>query len=495
MNDGQGCDNSNEPDGFDPIAYINEPRWQKVSLGLGRISALLDLLGNPHLEFKVIHVAGTNGKGSVCAYLNSILRESGCKVGLFTSPYIERFEERIQVDSRDIEYQDLLESTLDVRRAADMVERECGEHPTEFELMFAVAMLHFARSGIDIAVVEVGLGGRLDATNVVSPELCVITSISYDHTLILGDTLELIASEKAGIIKRGCTTVSYPQAPEAMEVIERRCIQADSNLLVLSCSDIASGHIDIERGIQRFSYRSKPYETRLLGSYQPANAALAILCAEALRAQGGYCISEASINEGVKQAEWPGRFEVIGKRPMIIVDGAHNPQGVLALSNTLGDIDSDDRHSLRGNVIFVMGVLSDKDYMGMVLPLLPFAKAFIVYTPENPRALDAADLGRSILRLSEREGYSLEVVCMGSVAEAMEEALQCVAPQSDWGQCEFQNLEAMGESHDGAGDESFCANHPNAGYAGKEDPESIIVAFGTLYSISEIKKTVCRLLK
>lgn len=496
----QDPSDSNMHDAFDPIAYINEPRWQKVSLGLGRISALMDLLGNPHLGFKVIHVAGTNGKGSVSAYLSSILQASGYKVGLFTSPYIERFEERIQIDSHDIEYADLFESTLDVKHAADMVEVECGEHPTEFELMFAVAMLYFARSNIDIAVVEVGLGGRLDATNVVSPELCVITSISYDHTSILGDTLGLIAAEKAGIIKRGCVVVSYPQAPGAMGEIERKCVQSDASLFVLSGGDIGSGSIDIERGVQSFNYRSEPFETRLLGSYQPSNAALAILCAEVLRGQQKADISDAAIHEGIRKAKWPGRFEVISKRPLVIVDGAHNPQGACALSKTLDDIDlNGGATALRGNVIFVMGVLSDKDYMEMLLPLLPFAKTFITYTPENPRALKSIDLGRAILQLSENEGYSFGVECVGSAAEAMEAALQRAMLQSGEEQHESQRLSwhfgAAGKPGGDAGKEFARTDPSDSDRGSKKGSESIIVAFGTLYAISEIKRAVYRLLR
>ena len=208
-------------DTFDAVAYINTPRWQNVSLGLERTRILMEKLGNPQDRLKFVHVAGTNGKGSTCVYVANILQAAGFATGMFTSPYIETFEERIQVDGAPISLDDLTEITLEVKEKAEEVERQTGEHPTEFELMTAVALCHFARCNCDIVVLEVGLGGRLDSTNIIdAPEVCAIARIGLDHTAFLGDTLAKVAGEKAGIIKRGSAIVSYPQDPEAAAVID-----------------------------------------------------------------------------------------------------------------------------------------------------------------------------------------------------------------------------------------------------------------------------------
>ena len=197
---------------FDPIAYINEPRWQQSRYGLERTQELLERLGRPQDRLKFVHVSGTNGKGSTCAFIESVLREAGYKTGLFTSPYIITFEERIRVNGENISLGDLRDVTIDVREHAEAMADETGEHPTEFELMTAVAFEHFARSGCDIVVAEVGLGGRLDSTNIIeNPEACVIVRIGLDHTELLGDTMAAVATEKAGIIKPGAKVVSSPR--------------------------------------------------------------------------------------------------------------------------------------------------------------------------------------------------------------------------------------------------------------------------------------------
>lgn len=209
---------------FDPVAYINTPRWQASRLGLERIRALLDRLGRPQDALRFVHVAGTNGKGSTCAYLAAVLQAAGYRTGLFTSPFILRFEERIRVNGSDISRDDLARATLLVREQAEALERETGDHPTEFELMCAVALVHFRAVGCDIVVMEVGLGGRLDSTNVIdAPEVCVIARIGLDHTALLGDTLAAVAGEKCGIIKSGVPVASWPQAPEALAVVREAC--------------------------------------------------------------------------------------------------------------------------------------------------------------------------------------------------------------------------------------------------------------------------------
>ena len=412
---------------FDPIAYINEPRWQESRLGLGRIRALLDRMGRPQDRMRFVHVAGTNGKGSTCAFLSSILQASGYRTGLFTSPFIETFEERIRVDGANIALADLTAVTLAVKDHAEALAAETGDHPTEFELMTAVAVEHFARSGCDIAVLEVGLGGRLDSTNVIdAPEVAVIARIGLDHTALLGTTLAAVAGEKAGIVKPGSRVVSWPQEPEAMAVVERAVETCGDQLIVPDFSQLRAGaveraedaaadgseasgatfnrpgtcapdlpiqNVSRETFVRLFSYKHfTDLETRLLGSYQPANAALAIEAALALRA-GGWDIPDDAVRAGVAQASWPGRFEVLPHKPgepAFVIDGGHNPQGAQALADSLRDVFPGKKP------VFVIGVLEDKDYPAMLEAVLPLGSAFVCVAPENPRALSAAKLARAI---------------------------------------------------------------------------------------------------
>ena len=391
------------PADFDAIAYINTPRWQQVDLGLERIEELLERLGRPQDNLRFVHVAGTNGKGSTCAYIASVLQTAGYRTGLFTSPYIERFEERIRVDGRDIPHDDLTEITLAVRDAAEAMD----EHPTEFELMCAVAMMHFARSACDIVVLEVGLGGRWDATNVIAaPEVCVICRLGLDHVALLGNTLPKIANEKAGIVKPGSPVVSWPQEPEALEVIERVCTENDSTLTVCDFAQLSLEPLSIEEftennlpartselPMRTFTYRGHTFRTRLLGSYQPGNAALALDAIESLRSHG-WNISQHDIDEGIAAATWAGRFEVCATEPLFIVDGGHNQQGARVMAETLSELLPHTRP------VFLIGILGDKDYPGMLREVVPHGSAFVCVTPDNPRALPAAELAEHINALA-----------------------------------------------------------------------------------------------
>ena len=304
---------------FDAIAYINEPRWQASRLGLDRIRDLMERLGRPQDRLRFVHVAGTNGKGSTCAYLASILRAAGYRTGLFTSPYIERFEERIQVGGANISPEALREVTLQVREAAEAQATETGEHATEFELMTAVALVHFVRAGCDIVVLEVGLGGRLDSTNVIdAPEVAVVTRIGLDHTGLLGDTPAAIAGEKAGIIKPGSAVVAYPQDDEgAARVIAQAAIDAGDFLTVANFSQLEVGEVRWpireeggEGPVRPFSYKGLSCATALLAAYQPCNAAVAMEAAWKLR-ERSWVVSDEAIAVGIAAARWPGRFEVI----------------------------------------------------------------------------------------------------------------------------------------------------------------------------------------
>lgn len=384
------------PEEFDPVAYLNEPRWRALKPGLERIEALAAKLGRPQDALCFVHVAGTNGKGSICAYLAEILQASGLKVGLFTSPYIERFEDRICVDGQRIGQADLRAATLRVRAAAEAVEVQLGEHPTEFELMCAVALVHFQAQRCDLCVMEVGLGGRLDATNIILPDLSVIARIGFDHTELLGDTLSEIAAEKAGIVKEGRPVVSWPQEPEAMGVIRDVCASRSCALTMPDVHQLEVQPLSMSALKRCFSYKGAAYETSLLGSCQPENASVAIEAAYALR-RLGWEIPDEAIRYGVRQAVWPGRFEVVGTAPLAIVDGAHNPQGAQALADSLRELLA--ACEMEGRAVsFVMGVLADKDYEAMIEPLAPFGTAFATYAPDNPRALVAQDLARAISR-------------------------------------------------------------------------------------------------
>lgn len=378
---------------FDPIAYINEPRWLESRLGLDRIRELLDRLGRPQDRLKFVHVAGTNGKGSTCAYLASILQVAGLRTGLFTSPYVVAFEERIRVDSANITIDELAEVTLLVKEQAEAM----ADHPTEFELMCAVALVHFARQACDIVVLEVGLGGRLDSTNAIdAPEAAVIARIGLDHTNLLGSTLAAIAGEKVGIVKPGSAVVSWPQEAEAMAVVEQAVAAAGDALSVPDFARLSVNPVDWDASgapERPFSYgRFADLRTKLLGSYQPANAALAIETADALRTRG-WAITDEAVRQGVADAAWPGRFEIVRAEkgePTIVVDGGHNPQGAQALVDSLVDVFPGRKP------VFIMGVLEDKDYPTMLEIVMPLVGGFVAVTPDNPRALSADKLARAI---------------------------------------------------------------------------------------------------
>ena len=566
---------------FDAIEYINTPRWLTSRLGLERIHELLDRLGRPQDRLKFVHVAGTNGKGSTCAFTASILAEAGFKTGLFTSPYVETFHERIRVNGLNISDEDLTAATLRVRECAEAMETEGGEHPTEFELMTAVALVHFAHVGCDIVVLEVGLGGRLDSTNVIAaPEVAAIVSIALDHTNLLGNTLAEIAHEKAGIVKEGSTVVSWPQEPSAMEVVEDAARRVGDKLVVpdfsmLSVGKVTRGAAPLTRGtaleheghtpcsdspryaaelraehapraqelqagaeggstretasgrgqhtpcsdsprfaaelraehaaptqklqasssidagfggrmpravphepnvpsgtfaraqdclsmayahrtpmsqiesavpMRQFFYRGCEYATRLLGSYQPSNAAMAIEIAGALR-ERGWEIPDEAIARGIAETRWPARFEVLDQpagMPTVVIDGGHNPQGAGVLADSLCDVFPDKRP------VFLVGILADKDYRSMLRAVAPLASAFVCVTPPNPRALDAADLAEAIRETCDELGVSATVEVAGDFDGAVSAARKIAGS------------------------------------------EGLICAFGSLYSIADVKAAFLR---
>lgn len=470
---GDVADSRNADSPFDAVAYINEPRWHSSRLGLERISQLLDALGRPQDSLRFVHVAGTNGKGSTCAYLASILQAAGLRTGLFTSPYIERFEERIRIDGIDISPEDLTRATLDVREVAERME----DHPTEFELMCAVAMLHFKRSKCDIVVLEVGLGGRFDATNVIeAPETCIICRIGLDHTNVLGESIAEIAAEKAGILKAGCPALMCPQEEDAARTIERVAAKTSAPLFhsdpqqlsvepLSLCGEGAVSTAGASPGdaMRRFKYRGEAYETRLLASYQPHNATLAIDAARLL-AERGWSISQADIARGIQEAKWPGRFEVVRKNPLFVVDGSHNAQGAQALAATIEEL-------LPGvRPYFLIGVLADKDYASILDAVVEMGSGFVTIAPPNPRALDAQSLADEI---EAQLGLGGEAANPSKVAASTNGPMR---PSPQTGKLPAANVVAAGSISEGV---KLACKMAGA--------DGVVIAVGSLYSIGSIK--------
>lgn len=387
------------------LDYINGVSWQSTKPGLERISALLEKLGNPQNELRFVHVAGTNGKGSICAMLASVLKSAGYKTGLFTSPYLSRFTERMKINGKEITEAQVAALVEEIKPLADSMD----DHPTEFEMMTAAALLWFYREKCDIVVLEVGLGGRLDATNVIPhPECAVIANIGLDHTAILGDTLEQIAFEKAGIIKENSSVVLYQQCGEVMNVIRDVCDMRNSRLTVPDFDDIAT-EFDSLYG-QVFTYRGDAYSIPLLGEHQQYNAVCAIEAVNVLR-EAGFNIEQSDLEAGLYAVAWPARFELVHDEPCFIVDGGHNPQCAWALAESIRKYFPDVKR------VLLMGMLKDKDYNRVVELLAPLFDEFVVVTPDNPRALPAEALGAVL------EKYGKPVTVCGSIPEAVQTAV------------------------------------------------------------------------
>lgn len=373
------------------LAYIHAVHWQGHKPGLDRIRTLLAALGDPHRQLRFVHVAGTNGKGSTAAMLDSCLRCAGYRVGLFTSPYINRFNERIQVDGVPIPDADLVRLVEQVQPAASAM----ADVPTEFELITALGMLYFVQTRCDIVVLEVGLGGALDSTNVIDPPECaVITALGMDHVKELGPTLADIAAAKAGIIKPGSPVVSYGGVPEADQVITRTAAAQGAPLTVVDFGKLTLRDAGLEG--QTFDYDGLEGLTLpLLASYQPRNAAVAIEALRALRARG-WQIPDSAIRQGLAQVRWPGRFELLRRDPPFLLDGSHNAHGMRATVESL-------RALFPGELfVFLVSIMADKDADEMLRLLLPLAKGFVTVTAPSPRAIPAAELAAQIEALGGR---------------------------------------------------------------------------------------------
>ncbi|MBP3334203.1 MAG: bifunctional folylpolyglutamate synthase/dihydrofolate synthase [Clostridia bacterium] len=365
------------------ISYIHSIDWRGSRPGLSRVTEMLEKLGDPQDGLKFIHVGGTNGKGSFCAMLSSVLKEAGLKTGLFTSPYIEFFNERMMINGEPISNDELAELTAEVKKIADCME----DPPTEFELITAVAMLYFRKNKCDIIVLEVGLGGRLDATNIIKdPVLSVITGIALDHTAILGDTIEKIASEKAGIIKPCCPVLlgcaSADSDSEAVEkVIYDKAKECGSAFYKTDFSSLSLKSATIDGTVIDYAGYSD-IKIPLLGLYQQRNAAN-VLSALDILIKLGYNIGKQAVFSGISKTVWKARFEKISDDPMILFDGSHNPQGITEAVRSVKQYFGNDK------VIIVTGVMADKSYEEMVSMISSVAFEVFTLTPNNTRSLSS----------------------------------------------------------------------------------------------------------
>lgn len=394
------------------LSYIHSICWKGSKLGLDRTRELLGKLGDPQKELKFIHIAGTNGKGSTAAMLSSILEEAGYRVGLYTSPFIDRFNERMQVDHQPIPDDTLAELTALVRPYADGM----ADSPTEFELITALAMVWFAREKCDIVVLEVGMGGELDSTNIIDvPEAAVIAAMGLDHVKELGPTMADIARAKAGIIKEGGRVVSYGGDPEADPVIAETCRAKNASLRQPDFSAIVPGEFGLEG--QTFSYKDwRDLRVPLVGTYQMKNAAVVLETVEALR-QRGWSVSDEAVRKGLAATRWPARFEVLRRDPVFIVDGGHNPHGIRATAESL------ERLFPGRKITFVTGVMADKDVEHILGLIVPLADRFFTVRPDNPRAMDAGELAQRIRAMGAR------AEACASVREGVDRAIQAEGPQ------------------------------------------------------------------
>ncbi len=387
------------------LAFIHSTEWQGSRPGLNRITELMEKLGNPEKTLNFVHVAGTNGKGSFCAMLDSVLRRAGYKTGLFTSPFIEFFEERIQFNGEMISKEDLAETVSEIKDAC----LSMTDPPTEFEVLTAIGFVYFKKKNADIVILECGMGGRLDSTNIIpSPVLSVITGIALDHVAFLGDTVEKIAYEKAGIIKPSRPVLYGGKDKSAEEVIKSVALEKGCAYYKKDGSALTCGKISLKGST--FGYkRYKKLSLSLLGTYQPENAANVIEAVEILRKEG-YKISDTSLREGLRETEWKGRFERLRDYPPVFFDGGHNEEGVTAAVRTVKACFG------KKKINVITGVLKDKDYEKIASKISEISDTVYTVTPDSPRALDS----ESYAEIFKSKGKN--AVSCGSFNEAVNKA-------------------------------------------------------------------------
>jgi len=394
----------------DPLEYLYGLKSTDIRLGLGPFTRVIERLGNPHTAYPTVLIGGTNGKGSIAAMVSSILIHAGLRVGLYTSPHLIDFRERVRINGELIAPSAVYEMMEEIRQ-------KMGEEITYFEFLTAVAFLHFFRQKVDIAVLEVGMGGRLDATNVVRPVVSVVSNVSLDHKEYLGNRLDAIAREKGGIIKKNGVCITAAKQKRVMEILEGICHRKKAKLYRIG-REIKVNHHDngtfTYRGV-RNNYRRLTCALR--GRHQIENAAVAVGVIELLTGSG-IEIDEKSICEGLREVRWEGRLEVLQREPVILVDGAHNPAGTSALSRTLREDFSYER------LILIFGVLSDKDYGSMLKRLAPLADRLLITRPDTSRGMPAVDVASAARR------YRNEVEIVENGHNALKRAL-AIAQKND----------------------------------------------------------------
>ncbi|MBR5314398.1 MAG: bifunctional folylpolyglutamate synthase/dihydrofolate synthase, partial [Clostridia bacterium] len=392
------------------LEYIHSVCWKGSRPGLERTRQLLEMMGNPQDKLRYVHVAGTNGKGSVCSMLSSVLCEAGYKTGLYTSPYVRWFNERMAINGQMISNEELSEVTEYVKQFADKME----DLPTEFELITAIGFEYFARNKCDIVVLETGMGGRLDSTNIISTNvLSVITGIALDHTAFLGNTLAEIAVEKAGIIKKDRPVVFGGKSVEAYDAIAKVASEKGSDLLWASENELMNVSHSIN-GIVADTEEYKSLRVSLVGDYQPSNIATALKCIKVLK-ENGFNITEEALRGGLMKVYWPARFEIINKDPLMIYDGAHNPEGLRAC------IDSIKRLFNGQKVNVLSGVMKDKD-VGEMLPVIAeVANEAFTVIPDNPRSMDSKVYAEHF------NNFGIKAYAFDSIEEGVKTALEASA--------------------------------------------------------------------
>lgn len=411
-------------DGAQAVEYIHSFSWLGSRPGLERTRQLLSAMGNPEEKLHFVHIVGTNGKGSTAAMLASVLTAAGYRTGLYTSPYIHHFEERMTVDGEEIGGEELAKITQWVGTLADQME----EHPTEFELVTCVALEFYRRRGCDIVVLEAGMGGRLDSTNVIpAPEAVVITNIGLDHTAQLGNTVEAIAAEKAAVIKDGCPVILYEQSEGVTRVVKQVC-EANGATLAIARAD----RVELERESpegQWWKWRGESLFVPLLGDNQRHNGAVVLHTLEAIASK--YPVPVEALREGLARVRWPGRFEVLSRNPWFVVDGGHNPQCAATVAENLT------RYFPGKAPVLLLGVLEDKDRAGLCGAVAPLAQAYVTITPPSPRALDAEILAQELA------AYGKPACAAASIPQGVERAMELAG--EDGLVCALGSLYSVGE--------------------------------------------------
>lgn len=389
------------------IAYLEDLQSLGSVPGLASIQRLLAGMGNPQEKLVCVHIAGTNGKGSLAAYLSTVLKEGGYRTGKYCSPAVFSRREQYQINGRAITKAEFAEGVECVRQAALEMAEEKNVHPTVFEVETALAFWYFEKKKCDIVVLETGFGGALDATNIITkPLLAVLTPISMDHMGILGKTISEIAAQKAGIIKNACYVISAAQSPQAMEIIRERCKKTRSSLIVAEPSRISKVRYGIKK--QKFSYKN--YEDMVIqmaGRFQVENAILAIEAVDAL-SKLGFLTTKKQLKKGLWETVWQGRFSVIAEKPLFVIDGAHNLDGAKKLADSLTFYFTNKR------IIYIMGILKDKEYEKIVEETASLATQIITVTPTGPRAMPAYELA------GVAGAYHSSVTAADSLEEAVE---------------------------------------------------------------------------